>query len=338
MKLEDRLMLSKTRFLMILVLTLELFFLSACTSSQKKYNKTTPTLPIWITTPHVDTNDYMYGLAIEKDRHVAIEAALVNMVSKLGIEIESSFESNQEVSNYYNKQISTHNIKSNVEKIKINNYELVKSKRINYKEFAVLIRTDKKKFYSALVRELDEKQENMKLRLKSLKEEDILTRYKIKKELMIEAQNQKSKILVTSQLDETFNARKYFDFIVMLKKEFLKEKKALSFYVQGDKSSFDFIQEIKNYLLQKGFKLSTKIYLNTIIINVNTTQYIQKNSYMDIAVLKVKMDIFNATKKIGGKSIILKERFDGEILSAYKNASIHFRKDIKELGINSSVF
>ena len=332
-------MLNRFKSLIFIVIVV---FLNGCTSTSPsvKAKQIKQEIPSWITTPKNSTSKYMYGVSIGVDRQSAIKSALVNMVSKLGVSIESSFQSKQEVHNYYENNLVINNIKANVSKIKVSNYEVVKSQQIGYKEFAVMIKTDKRKFLNGLDKEIKSKEKSMKFRLNSLKEEDILRRYNVKKMLSLEVDFLKANIIVLSELDKKYDAKKYFDFIDRVKQEFIEEQKRLSFYVYGDKKSIGFVNDIKNYLTKQGFRLSSTKTITSVLVQLRTIENIEKNSYMSIAVLKVDINVYNKGKKVGGNYMILKERYKEVISNVYKNASIHFRQDIESsdieevLGIN----
>jgi hypothetical protein len=315
-----------------------IILLSACgTPLPVESKQTSKELPSWITSPQNDSVEYMYGVAINRDRKTALQDALVNMVSKLGVSIESSFESNQEVHKYYEKSVATNKIKADVAKIKINNYEIVQSQQISYREFAVMIRTDKKKFVDGLVEELNSKKKSMELKAESLKGENALTRYNVKKELSLESSALTSSILIISELDKNFDKKRYLNFVSKIQTEFLNEQKNLSFYVYGDKKSASFVENIKNYLTQKGFKLNSIKSKNSVAVELSTLDNISTEGYMNIAVLNVRVDVYNNAQRIGGKSIILKERYNGSKQNVYKNASIHLEQDIESLGINEAI-
>lgn len=332
-------MLNKFHFKVFLTLIASMLFISACGTAPtpKESPISSNELPSWVTNPQNDTQQYMYGVAINRDRDTAVKDALVNMVSKLGVSIQSTYESNQEVSKYYDKSVSTNKIKSDVAKIKVNNYEIVQSQRLSYKEFAVMIQTDKKKFYEGLVEELDAHKKSIEQRLNFLKDDDTLKRYNVKKKLSLEAEGLKSNILILSALDKSFDKNSYLDFVSQIEKEFMDEQKELSFYVEGDAKSAGFVNSIKKYLAQKGFKLANNQKKNSLHVKINSMDNIIEDSSMDIAVLRINIDVYDKIQEIGGKDIILKERYNGSISNVYKNASIHFEQDMESLGINEAI-
>lgn len=290
-------------------------------------------IPSWINSlPPSDTQTTMYGIGIGKSREFAISSALVDMVSRLSISIKSSTHMNSKVvNNSYSNSLFTSDIKANISQIKINNYKVIKTFRIKYNEFAVLLQTDKIKFADGLEKELSTKKRNIQIEYDATNEMDSLQRYNTKKRLAIEANSLVPTTLVLSALNRDSSDA----FMLKKKDEFLKEKNSLKFYVSNDKKSSEFIDKIKNYLSQKGFNVvnSKK---NSVQIKMTVSDNISSQE-IPIAVIKLKISVYDKNKYIGGETKIIKERFNGSLQSVYRNAAIHLEKDIQVQGLNEVI-
>ncbi len=323
-----------------LLLTSTAIFFSACGggSSAAPVAKPTPkVVPKWINSILPSDNEkYMYGMSVESDRKSAIDAALRDMVAKLGTTIESSYQSNEEVQGAYSKSVIKNQIKSDVSKIKINNYEVVKSHKVSYREFAVMIKTDKQKLVKGLKENLETQKKNIDQKYLSLKGMDALTRYNSKKELADEASKLLSVIFIISDLDKSFDKQKNLNFVSTKQKQFIAESKSLKFYVSGNKKSTKFVNSIKNYLAQNGYNVSSSK-KNAVHIKVDASDNISRTSSVYIAVVTIDVSVFDKKQSIGGKSIIIKKRYNGSDASLYKNASITMEQDIKKQGINEVI-
>jgi len=329
-------MLSKTKlFKSFLLLTSTALIFTACggSSSAAAPVEKPKVLPAWINAPLPSDNDqFMYGMSVESDRESAIKAALSDMIAKLGTTIESSYESNEEVQGAFVNSNIKNQIKSDVSKVKINNYKVIKSHKVSYREFAVMIETDKQKLVKGLKENLDAQKKSISQKYASLTGRDALTRYNTKKELSADASKLLSEVLIIAELDKSFNKKENLDFITQKQKEFLAESKSLKFFVSGNEKSAKFVDSIKNYLAQNAYNV-TNSKKNAVEIKVNTTDRISSK----IAVLNVNVSVYDKAQRIGGKSVIVKERFNGSLASAYKNASIHLEQDIKSQGINEVI-
>ncbi|MDY0233672.1 MAG: LPP20 family lipoprotein [Sulfurimonas sp.] len=326
-----------SRYIKTLVLLLSISLLGGCmgASAPTSPSKVEP-LPAWINAPlPSDSAEFMYGMAIAQDRDAAIKAALSDMVSKLGTTIESSYESNEEVRGGFVNSSVKNQIKSGVSKISINNYEVIKSHRVSYREFAVMVQSDKTKFIKGLKQSLEMQKKEISQKYDLLKSLDALSRYNAKKELSLRANELLSNILIISELDKNFDKKKNLDFIEVKQKEFLQEAKSLKFFVSGDAKSLKFIDIIKNYLAQNGFNVVNS--KDAIEIKAKTSENINRHASMQIAVITLDIGVYDKNRRIGGKSIILKERYSGSMESVYKNASIHLKQDIESQGINEVI-
>ncbi len=313
-----------------------IFFVSGCGSAPAVPQKKEVQLPSWINSilPN-DTQEKMYGMSIAKDRQSAINAALTDMVSRLGTTIESSYRSDEKVQNSYSSLTIKNTIKADIAKIKVNNYKVVNSYKINYKEFAVMIETDKKKFISGLKDNLAFKEKDIQQKYDSLHSADVLTKYNVKKDLAKDAKKLMPTVLILSELDNDFDKALHLNFISTKEKEFLSQSNSLRFNVNGDAKSVKFIDKIKNYLATNGFNIVNSE-SGAVLVKLSTKDNINQNG-ITIAVLRVNISVFDNSSRIGGKSIILKERYNSSMQNVYKNAAIHFEQDIKNEGINNII-
>ena len=325
----------KVNAYLVLLLTIFAITFSGCGGSKPAPAKKAPT-PKWITSVlPSDTATTMYGMGIGKNREIAINTALSDMVAKLGTSIESSYHTDQKVTNSYSTLEARYIIKSEVSKIKVNNYKVIKSYKMSYREFAVMIETDKKKFAEGLKADLKIRKKSIEQKYQALKSRDILTRYNGKKALSKEADTLKPMILMISQLDKTFDRDKNLQFVADKQKEFLSEQKNLQFFVKSDKKSTPFANKIKNYLAQNGFVVTSSS-SHAVVIKLHTKENITRGN-ISIAVLTLNVGVYDKRDRIGGKTIILKERYNSSLASVYKNAAVHFEQDIKSQGINNLI-
>ncbi len=322
----------QTRYMMKVLLTVFMFILfSGCGGTKPAPVVVKKVVPAWVNAPlPQDTKLYMYGMGIEETRELAIKSALSDMVAKLGTTIESSYESNQVVHGSYSNLVVKNQIKSDVAKIKVNNYTVVESAKISYREFAVMLRSDKQKFVLGLKQNLKMSEKSISEEYKAVKSSDTLSRYNTKKELSQNAYKLLTDILIISELDSSFNVKKYLDFVDTKRQQYLQETKNLKFFVSGNTKSQKFVDNIKNHLAQNGYSVTNSKH-NSLHVKIQTKDRVSRG---DIAVVTMNVSVYNKSSRVGGKSFILKERYNGSMEGVYKNASIHLNQDIKALGIN----
>jgi len=282
----------------------------------------------------VDTQTTMYGIGIGKNREDAINIALNDMVSKLSVTLQSSFKSKEKVEDSYQTSTVTSNIEADIAKIKINNYKVIRSYRINYREFAVMIETDKQQFIRGIKENFEEKYKNILQRFKNVVSANIIERYNTKKQLSKEAKQLESSIFIISELDPIFQKKKYLQFISEMQNAFLKESHNLKFSVKGDRNSKLFIEKIKNNLVEKHFVL-THSNKNAIKIYLQTDKRLS-NSLVKIITYTIHISVYDYKNRIGGKITVIKERYTDK-RHAYETAGIHFNQLIQKDGINSII-
>ena len=328
---------SRTIFKVILLL-LSSFVLVGCGGSSPSPSQSKVIIkkkrPAWVdgALPS-DTQRYMYGLGVESDRQKAIKAALSDMIAKLGTTIEANYESNDVVvNNSFSSSSVKNQIKTKISEIKINNYKVVKSYKVSYREFAVMVETDKLKLVKGLKDTLQQHKRELEQKSKTLVGSDILTRYNRKKELAKEAKSMLAEVLIISQLDTSFDKKMELDYITKKENEALEESKKLKFYVTGSKKSIKFIDKIKNYLAQHGYVV-TNSKKDAVNVTLHAKDYVRGG----IVVITLNVKVLDGQKRIGGKSIIMKERYNGSKQSVYKNASIHFEQDMNSMGIDELI-
>jgi len=326
----------QNKYLFQIVFSLFLaFVLLGCVSQTPRTPKKVQQVPSWVNAVLPNDTPYsMYGMGIAKTRELAIKVALSDMVAKLGTSIQSSFESVESSSKYTSSLDVKQKITSEIAKIQINNYKVIQSFRISYKEFAVMIQSDKQKFISGLKTDLQVKKESILQRYNAVTSRDILSRYNTKKALKEEAKKLLPAIFILEEVDRNYKKQNDLNFVKQKEQEFLQESNKLQFYVYGNAKSKPFIQTIKNHLAKHGFKLA-RTQTNAVKVQLALKERISTQS--NIAVLNLNVKVYSKNSQIGGKSIIMKERYNGSMQAVYKNASIHLKQDIQTQGVNELI-
>ena len=270
-----------------------------------------------------------------KNRDASIKLALTDMISKLGIKIESTYESNEQLKHNYATKTIKNQVKSSIAAIKINNYNVVESERISYNQFAVLLKTDKLKLASSLKETLDRKRTELLTSLSAVQESNILTKYNTTEKVAQDAKVLLSDVLIIKEIDPTYSGVSALDFIENVNTTFIMIKKELNFKVSGDKESSEFVTVFENHLTKSGYTLSQQANANTVKIQVSTSINRTNSSSIKIVIFDIKVKAINASEQIGGKTLIIKLRKSGNMTTLYKNAAIQFSNELKGQDINA---
>ncbi len=294
-------------------------------------------LPAWYLNPPKDDAHYLYGVGSAEDRDSALKAALVDMISKLGVSIESSMESSQEtIGKFYANSVNKSNIKAQVSQIKINNYEVVKAERISYRQFVILVKTDKKELASGLKKEVDRKLQEMEKQFAQSKSYDRIKRYNTLKALSKEASALLPTIYIVAQLDPSFDEKSYTKRIERIRNAFEKEKNALVFNLHPTTShAKEFTKRIADFLTQKGFRLENS--KRALRIRIGVRDSIVRSSIGKIGVVKVDVKVYDGNKLVGGNTQEIKLRYNGSKEALYRRAAIEFTKELETQGLKSTL-
>jgi len=294
--------------------------------------------PAWYTAPQNSDEQYMYATGNGEDKDEAVNNALNNMVAELGVTIESTFESYMEVkSSFATKELKS-NIKADVAKIRISNYQVIAFEKMRFNESIVLIRSDRLSFSSSLKKSIDVNIDAIDKEKQTLSSENMLVQYNSYVDLNERAKALVPSIVVLSSVDKNFDGSKYFSRISALEEGLHWVKKNLRFFVTGDKSSKPFETKMKNFISGKGLRLNSESQKGDITIQINTDVKIEKvTDSMQLSVFMIDVKAFADNKRIGGKSLIVKERYSGSMDASYKNAAIHLEQDMKENDIETII-
>ena len=290
-------------------------------------------LPTWYLNPPKDTLHYIYGVGSAHNRDGAVKAALVDMISKLGISIESTMQTKQEsFGKYYAHSINKSEIKSKVSQIKINNYETLNAKRISYRQFIVLLKTDRSKFANGLKKEIDLKLAELEKRYKMILQSDRIQRYNTLKQIEKEAKELLFSIYILSELKKEINEKSYIQRVKKLQDAFSIEKSTLLFALHiTHKQASIFAKHTANYLAKNGLHIGNA--KRALHIYLDTSNTIADSAIGRIGIIKVNVKVYDGNTFVGGSNRVYKVRLNGSQESLYRRAAIEFSKDLEKEGL-----
>jgi hypothetical protein len=294
-------------------------------------------LPAWFTNPKQNDASYIYAVAGGKSDEEAKAKALAAMIAKLSVNVQSSFEKNSVVNrhgrNSTSKETLTSNIKTEVGKIGISNYEVVKSEKLGYKNHVAMVQASKAKLVATLKKSLKAKMSALDIKVNALASQDILKQLFSYKQAHEEATGLTTEIMVTGELDKGFDVNKNLNYINSIYTKYLDAKNNVRFYVAVGKNGATFADKIKNALAQE-YTVSNSKSGATITIHCSSTLH-QENTGLGFALanMNVKIDVMAKGKKIGGNVVLVKDRAKNSKKATLARGALSFGKEIKEKGI-----
>jgi hypothetical protein len=286
-------------------------FTACSTTKPVAIVKESKTLPSWYLNPPNNSSEYLYGVGEGSNLKAAKENALESMVSQLGVSISSNYESKINVHKHYNEfftKETAFEIKSEVAKIRISNYEVMEREQVSYNQIMVLVRSNKAQFTKALVKEVNKNLKSIKTEQGALTSSDPLSRYRFYDKSIKELKDMFSTILVLSTLDITFDNQPYSYAVSTMTSKFQALKENMTFSVICDSDSQGFKKELQVGLMNEDKRIveknrNDKDHIN---IHVHTNTVYANAQGFDIArtVLFVEVKDNNA-KVISGNKIDL---------------------------------
>ncbi|MDD2790059.1 MAG: LPP20 family lipoprotein [Sulfurimonas sp.] len=238
-----------------------LFFLGGCSSDKQMVVAQKKEIPSWYVEIPQNEDKYIYGTGDGKNKEEAVANALSFMVSTLSVSIASEFEAEtivREGQNSSNQSTYINNVRSDVKKIRISNYELMEMEEVGYKKVVVLVRSDRKKLFESMRSEIEqnftlaEKKKNVLAYANAIKK---LAFYKQTQETFA---NLPDTLLVMQALDKSFDPDGYLSMLHELDKEYEALQKSITFSVQSNDDGTRLIPSIAKALSDKKLTLDEK--------------------------------------------------------------------------------
>ena len=277
---------------------ISLFFLilitlfSGCGSDKRVVVAKKQELPSWYTSTPQSSSTELYSVGAGQSKQDAIADALSMMVSTLSVSISSQFNSKTVIKEGYkssNQAVYTNQIQSDVKKIRISNYELVESENIGYKKYIVLLKSNKKKLFTSMKKELDQKFsliDNKKRDISNQNTVKKVSKYRAFQKSLLDVPNT---LIVMNVLDSSFNDAVYLQNIQAIDSEYSSLLSSLSFSVTANSAASNLKSVISKGISAKRLKITNSSGRNHFSLHVNSK--IQKASSYGFTLARSAIDI-----------------------------------------------
>ncbi len=267
-----------------------LLLVSGCSSKPELVLEADKPLPEWYLNPPANSNNLLIGTGGGKSLEEATESALSNLVARLGVSIESKYESITESTKYTYANKSIEYIKSEVAKIRISNYELVFSEKIKYNQFVAMVQSDRNNFIKDLTQQIDDKIASEKNKIKVASKDHALKRYLVTREAAHEVEKLEPAIIILSGMDKNFDNVFYQKEIQNLQSQSELARRNIAFVIKTDSLSRKASTPIKNALSQQGYRVTSSASGDgAMFIHLET--YSQRNRSMGFQIAELLVNI-----------------------------------------------
>ena len=214
-----------------------LFIVSGC-ASKKRVVSEMKEYPSWYEKPLKSNASTLYAVAQGEDKRTAVNNALNEIIATLSVSLSSEFKSKTEVTKGDKESYlvtSSNEVYSEVQKIQINNYELLHTSDFGFEKYLVQVKVNKKKLFDGLKIEVDNRFQSIKVKdTKKLNALQKLSNYRVGLELLQGIQNS---LRVMHSLDSSFDDSLYTQKITNLESSYAILLSNISFSVHSNKDA-----------------------------------------------------------------------------------------------------
>lgn len=236
------------------------FFLNNC-GTAKRVEVAQKEMPSWYLNPPQSTPSTLYALGEGKSKKEAVDSALSLLASTLSVSISSSFHAKTVVKEgSINSSDATYinQTQSDVKKIRITNYALLKAQELGFKRYAVLIKADKKILFDGLKNDIDQRLSMIFEEEKSLQNENALKQYAFYKRSLKAAADIPYTLSVMKVLNNTFDSSAYLKKLAKLQQSYTTTKQKITFALMTQQNTKIFRNAIAKGITNEGFEIAAK--------------------------------------------------------------------------------
>jgi hypothetical protein len=320
--------------IVVLILTLVLF--SAC-GSQKRVVVVEKKAPTWYDNPPMSDANTFYEVGQGYTKKEAIDNALSMMISTLSVSIESKYHSksveNQGSVENYQKTVSNE-INSEVKKIRISNYEVVKAEEFGFKDYRVLVKSDKRKIFDSLKKEMDQKFSLIDKRSKSIKKQNAIKQIRFYKEAKDSIADIPDTVIVLNSLHSKFSGEKYLDKYQQVNDKYQNLLNSISFSIKTNSEARNLKDVIRDGLSKKKFQIKDAKGPSHFTVTINSKIDKAKAYGFDLArsAIVIKVKDYKGSVIGSNKLNIIGQSTQGYAI-AKENVAIKLQAKIEKEGI-----
>jgi len=290
----------------VVLLFIFLLFFSACGSQKRVVVAEVKEYPLWYLKAPMNDANTLYSVGDGQTKEDAIANALTMMVSTLSVSISSEFNSKsviKEGSNSSNQATYVNEVQSKVKQIRITNYELLNSQSMGYKQFIVLVKSDKKQLFDGLNKEIEQKFSMIQKQERSYKNLDAIKQlsfYKSAKESLKDVPNN---LMVMSVLDKSFDDEIYLQKLQAIDEKYTQTLENISFSIESNNQASNLKSPLAKAISAKKYKIKNSggkdhfvIYVKSNIQKSHSYGFTLARSAIDITVKNSKGVVIGSNK------------------------------------------
>lgn len=325
--------------LKIILVVIAIFIFSGCSSSNTPNNEV-KNIPSWYLNAPNNNSLYLYGTGEGESLKESKDSALNNLASNLSVDISSEINSykNSSTNSFgdssYSKDISQE-INIEVKKIKLSNVKVEKSTQIA-NSFFTLIKISRGALFNDRLGEFELLDNFINQKISALSSKSTIEQIKTLQELYPQLNQAKNDAFTLYTINNKFDYKTYvtkYD-TNMNKIALLKDEIIIN--VSTNEESQFFSDKLIQLLNENSYKTSNRTFNTTITLS-NDIRYSTARGWQ-IAKVTTTISTVSKGKKISSIIIDSVGRSSSTRQNALQSASIHFQKQLNELGLNTIIF
>lgn len=244
---------------LILSLGFLLLFLSGCGADKRVVIAKKKEIPSWYEHPPKSSSSELYAVGSGRDKQTAITDALTQMVSTLSVSVSSKFSAKtvvREGSVNSSSGVYIDESTSEVKNIRISNYELLESQSLGFKNHAVLLKSNKKKLFNSMKKEIEQNFEIIEQEKKSVKHLNMMKQLSVYKKSKESLSTLPNTLIVMSELNSAFDGSKYLNKAQKIKAEYEDLLATISFSIDSNNAAKNLIAPIAKGISAKKLKIA----------------------------------------------------------------------------------
>ncbi len=320
------------KYLIALIIAI---FLSGCFGSKPE----AASYPSWYFNPPKSDSMYLYGKGEGLSEKEAATAALNSIASTLSVSVESSFESQKNIyqsggGESYTRSVSS-NIKSAVQKITFNNYDVLNMAQVNEK-IVLVVRVDREKLFEGKKKEFDSSKRKIADLYSVSKDKSVIERLNKLSEVNAESDKATSLAFLLNTLKESYNIEQDLKTFEGYKKEEAQVRSSIKFYISADANSKLLMEPIRVALNNLGMKVINSFSKESSVVQIILDGRDINAEAMGRKIVKTTLNITLKTNRgnvLSSNKMTLVGRSSFDYAQAKEAVSKNFGKEIEKEGI-----
>ena len=324
--------------LIVISLSFLLLFLSGCGADKKVVVAKKIEIPSWYKSPQSSSSSELYAVGSGRDRQDAITDALTQMVSTLSVSISSKFSAKtvvKEGSVNSSSGVYTNESSSEVSKIRISNYELLESQSLGFKNYIVLVKSNKQKLFKSMKQEIEQNFKILEKEKKSIENLHMLRHlsfYKKAKKSLLSLPNT---LIVMNELDPSFNGQIYLNRAQEINAKYEGLLSSISFSINSNSEAKILIAPIAKGISSKKLKIANSSGIKH--FNIMVKSNIQRADAYGFALARAAINITikdNSGAVIGSNKLNITGQSNGDFGIAKESVAVKLNALIEKEGIS----